>query len=359
MRTRHNHTHYQAETTLMTAITRSLVLAGIMTLSGGALQADVVTLNDGSRIVGTVEQITGSEARMSGTFAGNLSVPRERIVRIETDAPVTVQVEDGAYLTGRLLGETDGALQIDVAETGRRDLALGAVRGVYREDPQTVEQRRLAVRVTADANVGISLTSGNTDTENFHIDGRVITRTPKNRYTLSGEFNREESENILVKKNWGSLVKYDHFVSDRWFWFNSATFESDEFKDLDLRSAIAAGMGFQFFETDDRILSVEFGPSYIDENFIVAEDESFLGSRWAVNFEQRLWNGLWFYHNQDGLLSLENTKDVTVRARTGVRMNVTQRIIARIQTAVDWNNSPPSGSDSTDIEHTVTLGYRF
>jgi putative salt-induced outer membrane protein YdiY len=164
---------------------------------------------------------------------------------------------------------------------------------------------------------------------------------------------------VKVKENWNSLVKYDHFVSERWFWFNSASFESDDFKDLDLRSAIAAGIGYQFFESDDRILSVEFGPSYIDENFIEAEDDQFFGSRWAVNYEQRLWNGLWLYHTQEGLLGLESTDDLTIRARTGLRMNVTERIIARVQTAVDWDRSPPPDSDSTDLQHTLTVGYRF
>jgi putative salt-induced outer membrane protein YdiY len=351
--------HDQAEKKLMTATTRILLMASIMAFCCGPLQADVVSLNDGTRLVGTVERLTATEAVMSNTFAGNLSVPRDRIVRIETDAPVTVQIDDGAYLTGRLAGERDGALQIDIADAVRHDMPLTEVRDIYREDPQIVEQRRLAVRVTADANVGISLSSGNTDSENFHVDGRVITRTPKNRYTLTAAFTREESEGIKVKENWNGLVKYDHFVSDRWFLFNSASFESDEFKDLELRSAIAAGMGFQFFETGDRILSVELGPSYIDENFIEADDDSFLGARWSANFEQRLWNGLWFYHNQEGLLGLESTDDLTIRSRTGLRMNVTERIIARVQTAINWNKTPPSETDSTDVVHTVTLGYRF
>lgn len=343
----------------MTTRARTGWLAAIMTFWAGGLQADVVMLDDGSRLVGTIDQLTATEAQMSNTFAGNLNVPRGRIVGIETEAPVTVQLDDGAYLTARLTESEQGTLTLQVAETGTRAVDLGGVRGVYRDDPQTLQQQRLAVRVSGDTNVGISLTSGNTDTENFRVDGRVITRTLKNRYTLTGEFNQEESEGVKIKENWNSLVKYDHFVSERWFWFNSASFESDQFKDLDLRSAIAAGMGYQFFETDDRILSVEFGPSYIDENFIEADDDRFFGSRWAVNYEQRLWNGLWVYHNQEGLLGLESTDDLTVRARTGLRMNVTERIIARVQTAVDWDRSPPPDSESTDLQHSLTIGYRF
>jgi putative salt-induced outer membrane protein YdiY len=349
----------QQKETTMKKSARSGCVAGIMTIWAGGLQADIVHLDDGTRLVGTIEQIAGAEAILSNTFAGELRVPRDRIVSIETEAPVTVQLTDGAYLTGTLGADDTGTLMLQVDRTGSRAVALADVQGIYREDPQTLERRRLAVVVSGDANVGLSFTSGNTDTENLHVDGRVITRTPKNRYTLSGEFNQEESEGIKVQENWNSLVKYDHFVSDRWYWFNSASFESDEFKDLDLRAAIAAGMGYQFFETDDRLLSVEAGPSYIDENFDVADDDSFFGARWAVSFEQRLWNGLWFYHNQEGLLGLESTDDLTIRARTGLRMNVTDRIIARIQTATDWDNSPPEGADSTDLEHTVTIGYRF
>lgn len=335
------------------------LLSLIMAFAAGGLQADVLNLADGSRIVGTIERLDGAEATLSGTFAGELKVPRGTIVSIETDQPVTVQLGDGAYLTGTLSPAEGGGVVVAVDETGTRRLALGQVGGVYREDPLALQRQELAVKVNGSANVGITLASGNSESENLHLDGRVVTRTKRNRYTLSGEYNEEEAENVLVKQNWTGLVKYDHFVSDKWFWFSSATFESDEFADLELRSALAAGMGYQFFETDERSLSVEFGPSYIDENYDVAEDQSFVGARWAVDYDQHLWDGLSFFHYNEGLLGLEDTDDLTVRSRTGLRMNVTDRIIARIQTAIDWDNSPPEGTDSTDYEHSVTIGYTF
>ncbi|NBC22316.1 MAG: DUF481 domain-containing protein [Gammaproteobacteria bacterium] len=335
------------------------LLGGIMTITAGTLQADVLHLADGSRIVGTIERIDGAQATLSGTFAGDLAVPRDAIVSIETTNPVTVQLDTGAYLTGTLNAPEDGGIVVDVAETGSRQVPMSAVGGVYREDPLALQRQELAVRVTGNANVGITLNAGNSESENFHLDGRVVTRTKRNRYTLSGEYNEEESENVLVKQNWTGLVKYDHFVSEKWFWFSSATFENDEFADLNLRSALALGMGYQFFETDTRSLSVELGPSYIDENFETAPDESFAGGRWAVDYDQWLWDGIWFYHYNEGLLGLENTSNLTVRSRTGLRMNVTDRIIARVQTAIDWNNSPPEGAESTDYEHTLTIGYQF
>jgi putative salt-induced outer membrane protein YdiY len=330
-----------------------------MTFAGGTLQADVLNLADGSRIVGTLEQLDATEAKLSGTFAGALTVPRNTIVRIETEAPVTVKLSDGAYLTGRLESPEADSVVIHVDELGPRRLELGELQGVYREDPLTLQRRELAFRVEAIANIGVTLTSGNSDTENLHLDGQLVTRNKRSRYTIGGAYTQEESSEVLVKQNWSSLVKYDYFVSDKWFWFNSVTFESDEFADLDLRTALSAGMGYQFFDTDARSLSFEAGPSYVHENFETTEDDSYLGSRWALNYDQRLWKNLTFFHYNEGLLGLEDTDDLTVRSRTGLLMNITDHIIARIQTALDWDRSPPEDTDATDYEHTLTVGYRF
>lgn len=118
-------------------------------------------------------------------------------------------------------------------------------------------------------------------------------------------------------------------------------------------------MGYQFFDTPSRSLSLEIGPSYINENFNLAEDDSFLGSRWAINYEQRIWNGLSFFHFNDGLLGLEESGQLTIRSRTGLRMSVTERVIARLQTTLNWDNNPPPDTASTDVEHALTIGYRF
>jgi putative salt-induced outer membrane protein YdiY len=339
---------------------RATIVGLIMTLPASGIQADVLSLEDGSRIVGSIEQITPTEVRLSNTFAGILDVPRDKIVGVETDAPLTLQLSDGGYVTGRLSpAESNGALTLEVDGFGSRQLPFADIRAVFREDPQVVERKRLAVALAAEANVGVTLSRGNSESDNLSLDGRLVTRTPRNRYTLSGQFTREESEGILVKENWRSLVKYDYFVSDRWFWFNSANFESDEFADLNLRTALAAGMGYQFFEGPIRSLSVEFGPSYINENFATAEDDSFLGTRWAVNFEQRVRDGLTFFHFNDGLLGLEASDQLTVRSRTGLRLSLTERVIARLQTSVKWDQSPSAGTDSTDVEHALTIGVRM
>ena len=341
----------------MTGILRPGLVACIMTIAGGTLQADVLHLADGSRIVGTLEVLDDAKATLSGTFAGRLDVPRSVIVDIETDAPVVVEVEEGHYVTGRLASTDTNEVNVHVSERETLLLELAEVGGVYREDP--LLRPRAGFQLSATTNVGVTLTSGNSETENLHLDGQIVARTDRRRYTAGGKYSQEESRDVLVKRNWASLLKYDYFVGDKWFWFNSLTFESDEFADLDLRWALAAGFGYQFLETDYGSLSLEIGPSYVYENFAVAENQSYVGSRWALRYDQKFWWNLTYFLYNEGVIGFQDTSDLTARTRTGVRADVTDRIIARVQTAINWDQSPPEGAEASDLEHTLTVGYKF
>jgi hypothetical protein len=80
-------------------------------------------------------------------------------------------------------------------------------------------------------------------------------------------------------------LKYDHFFTKKWYGYSNATAEQDEFKDLDLRATLGVGAGYQFIESDPTNLSLEGGLSYVNENYIIAEDNSFAAGRWALNFD--------------------------------------------------------------------------
>lgn len=344
----------------MTGTLRAGVVACIMTFAAGGLQADVVHLADGSRIVGTLEQLDQAQATLSGTFAGRLNVPRSAIVHIETETPVFVEVDEGQYINGRIESPAEEQVVVHTGDDVPPLLVeLDEVDGLYREDPLVLEQRARALELAANANVGMTLTSGNSETENLHLDGQVVARNQRNRYTVSGEYTQEESRDVLVKRNWSSLFKYDYFVGDKWFWFNSVTFEADEFADLDLRTGLAGGFGYQFFDTEYTLLSLEFGPSYVHEDFHTADTESYLGSRWALRYDQKLWWDLAYFLYNDGVLGLEDSSELTTRTRTGLRIDLTDRLIARVQTAIDWDRSPPEEAEGTDFEHTLTIGYQF
>jgi hypothetical protein len=66
--------------------------------------ADVVTLTDGSRVLGTVQRLQDGKLIMETQFAGTLEIDASLIETIATDAPVNVGVDTGDRLVGRSRG---------------------------------------------------------------------------------------------------------------------------------------------------------------------------------------------------------------------------------------------------------------
>ena len=65
------------------------------------------------------------------------------------------------------------------------------------------------------------------------------------------------------------------------------------------------------------------------------------------------------FHFHEGFVSLEDSDDLFVKSRTGVRIPLFKNINATIQYNVDWEKNPSPGRKKTDKELMFTLGYLF
>lgn len=217
-----------------------------------------------------------------------------------------------------------------------------------------------AVKLDIRANVGINIAKGNTDTEMYHFDGEAVARTEKNRYTAGGQFNREYADGDQIANNYLGYMKYDHFLTQKWYFNTTASFERDTFKDLNLRTTIGAGVGYQFYETELTNLSTEAGLAYVNEDFDEAEDNDYPAGRWALNFDRHLFDKvIQFFHNHSGYVSLEDTSDMFVRTRTGLRFPLYKGFNLTAQYEFDWDNSVPAGQDEIDQRYILSLGYLY
>lgn len=342
---------------------RLAVLCGLWFLAApDAARADEVHLAAGDRLIGEIVSADNQHVVFRTPYADMLELPRVDIVGLRTDAPVTVLFNDGSYVTGRLVAAAPSALSLEHERTGAiTPFPLSDVEAVYRGDPMAIAAARERVDMSGIANVGLDRRRGNSSTESYHVDAELIARTPLNRYTATFELNQQRAESVKFQDNAAALIKYDHFLSDTVYLFNSATFERDPFQELNLRSALAAGFGYQFFETEQRSLSLESGPTYVDEDFENTADQQFFGLRWAAKYEQQIRDddALRFFHFQEGLLSLEDTDDMIIRTRTGLRLGVTEKLRATAQYNVDWDNSPAPGNVKVDEAYLLTLGYEW
>jgi len=316
--------------------------------------ADEVTLANGDHITGSVVKKEGDVLTFTTDYAGEISIAWPQIINLVTDTPVVVQLVDETRISGQLSRSAEGAVGItgsDVIDAGNIPLTHIAL-----INPPPPDDNR--VKMKGHANVGLYLAKGNTDKEAYHGDIETVARTNENRFTAGAIYNQAFDAGVESERNATAYLKYDHFFTDKWYSYANTVLFKDDFADLNLRSSLGLGAGYQFYESEMTNLSLEGGLSYVSEDFQQAEDDSYPAARWALNYDHFLFpERLQFFHFHEGLLGIEDTKDIIITSRTGLRALLAGNFTATAQVDLDWDNTPSPGNDRIDTRYLFNLGY--
>jgi len=318
-----------------------------------AAHADTVELDNGDRLTGTVESLNATRLVLNTPYAGRLDLPRERIRILRTDTPSRLRLADGTEMDGLLQPEGEGAVRIRIgAQAVTEPVPIGQVAAI--NPPRESGAPQFKARLS----LGGNMAKGNPDARALHAAGELVARAASERITLDGEVNTAEQDGVETASNARLGLKYDHFIaSDRYLYANTR-FEHDGQADLDLRSTVGVGGGWQIFDRKDRILALEGGLSYANEDYGNAPDQRFPGARMALKYEQALWGDrVRLFHDSDLLLSLESLSDYLLHTRTGVRVPLSTRLGVGAHVNVDYDNVPATGRKKTDTALIFKLDY--
>ena len=325
-------------------------LALALAIVAGAAQpaaADEVRLMNGDRITGRVESLADGTLVFS-TPLGELRIPWPQVVTLVVEEPLEVVIAgaDPVLVTIDAAGD-DGAAAL---EPGGPTL-LADITALARPQPVTLD---------GSANAGFVSSGGNSDINTVHVDGDLVARTGEHRYTVSAVLNRAEDKDVESARNWSTSLKYDRFVTSRLFVNANAIFTSDRFRDLDLRTALGAGLGYQALQTAVVTLTADAGLGWVDENL-----EAGQGNRYAALRESAaltiaaIPQLVELFHRHDGYFGVTDRDDLFIRMQNGVRVTLVAGFVTTLRLDLDYDRSPSPGRRDTDKTFSLTLGYRF
>ena len=335
---------------------RNEVLAAMvvftMLFTAGYAAADEVRLKNGDRLTGEVVTMENDKLILKTSYAGEIKIDWKELTGIQTDAPIAVVLTDESAFKGATKPADEGKMQVEAKKFDAR-FSLRDVRSI---NPKP----RPAVKIKAGVNAGLDVKRGNTETANYHLDAEFIARTKLSRYTVRAESNNEKSDDVKTSDNWLAFAKYDYFLTDKWYPFLSGLFENDEFKDLNLRSQFTGGVGYEFFETPITNLSAEVGFSYVNEDYIIAEDNDYPAAAWSLDYDRWFFDKAFqFYHRHTVSFGLESTDDIFLKTWTGFRLPIYRGVNVGGQVRWDWDNNPSPGTVKNDYRYLLTLGWHF
>lgn len=341
---------------------RSLTLAALcLAVSQGAV-ADEVVMNNGDRLTGTVKTTKEGKLVLATSYAGDIEIALEDVKHISTDEPVKLVLDDQTKVSGTL-SATDGT-EMRIEGDVDPELKTVSVERIAAINPP-VEPH---LKISGQLNGGFERDRGNTDEDTYHVDGEAIFRWIDSRFSIKGDGDLEKNNNKKTKQKGNLGFKYDYFFDnedflfhEQWYLWSGVLFEHDKFADLDLRTTVGLGPGYQVIDTERTELSLEAGPSYVWERFDESEDQDYASARWALDFRHQLFEQwqLKAFHNHTLIWSVEDTNDYVFKSETGLRIPIFDRIQATLQFNFDRDNAPSDNAKKNDYETLITGGYTW
>jgi putative salt-induced outer membrane protein YdiY len=330
---------------MLTRVLAALLLLGIATSAA----ADTLQLQNGDRVTGRVVRLDAGTLTFR-TPHGDLTVPWTDVISLTSTETLRATFTTGADpRTITAIGPA-GAGQITLTPGGPIALAQLAALGPL--EP--------AIVITGGANAGLLRSSGNTDVNSLRLDADAAIRQNANRYTVSAAVNQAEDAGNETADNWTTSLNYDRFLTTRLFLNANGIFTNDRFRDLDLRSALGAGVGYQVLDTPLVTLTANGGLGWVNERFIVAPGDDYAAARESAALDLFIVPGrVQFFHKHDGYFGLEGEDNLFIKMQNGVRLSVLANFVTTLQLDLDYDKSPSPGRQQTDRTFALTFGYRF
>lgn len=324
---------------------------------------DIVILKDGSVIYGEVIEMMGGLLQIKSSMADDLiNVKWAEVNKLRVTHPIPFHLKEGNVLVGTAEEGDPGMIKLKAEPTG--SMMTVPMDSVTQVNPLVQPQ----IIYTGDLNASYAQATGNSHLRSISLVGNLVARSEQRRLTIQGRYVYGDNAGSLITRNARGTIKLDHFITKRFFWYESAYLENDRFQGIKLRTSISSGPGYQWIERGDlpglfkdMTLYIEAGPAYFNEDRIdpIPDTISFRG-RVAMKLDWPILNGKIALHHDDEMFpSLQNFSEFYFTMNNGVHFKILDGLTSGFQVTTRYDNRPLAGKTKTDNLYLLTLGYAF
>ena len=205
---------------------------------------------------------------------------------------------------------------------------------------------------------GYSNTTGNTVSESLFAGIKLDYLQAD--YKVKGliEANNKKESGVQTAERYVGDFQADLFFSDnqKMYGFGQARWENDRFADLDLSSYYIGGLGYNYFNEKDIVLTVEAGLGYQNVNYMTAKDfdqgvgKLYGNFEYAINANVRFLQDVTEYYGSD---------QAKFESNTGVKVKLADSLSMKASYKYRHNSDPAAGKKKEDTETLLSVMYDF
>jgi len=195
---------------------------------------------------------------------------------------------------------------------------------------------------SGEGELGLSVTTGNTDTENLNARLKISRAEGPWTNSASVEMLKESENGETSAERYLLTGKTAYDWTERDYVFGSARYDDDRFSGYDYQASFTGGVGRHFIRTERTTLDAEIGPG-----FRVSETDE------GTKREEAILHGNLDFRHQ----LTENTQ--FLESETGLKVAINSRLAMKTVFRVKHNSRVETGEDNTDTLTSVNLVYGF
>lgn len=209
------------------------------------------------------------------------------------------------------------------------------------------------------AEAGLSLTSGNSNTENMFLSVKADYVSGLNEATLEARLDRKESDSDLTKDyRMGSASARHFFDHDRHIYgYGNLLWEQDTPAGMLANSNLTAGPGWHWLLPQNMTLDTELGAGYQHSDYR-DDNKDFDGIVWRTyaDLNAPITDRITFGANTLFLVDEERTQNTShLKLETGL----TRHLTFTTEYEYRYNSNPASGKKKEDTTLRAVFGYQF
>jgi putative salt-induced outer membrane protein YdiY len=210
------------------------------------------------------------------------------------------------------------------------------------------------------AGLGLAITSGNSDTQNYSLDF-LVTYDPQKRnlIKIDGLYLRAKSEGSDTA-NKAALGVRDEYSLGRGFLFGEGRYQRDRFKQLDYLITPIVGAGLKLVDRPRVKAAVDAGVGLAFEK-LEARDVTTDGAlRAGESIAWKISETASLTHLGSAIWKMDDFSDAFYHLDTALAASVSQRLELRLAGVIDVKNKPADPAlDKTDKAVLASIAFKF
>jgi putative salt-induced outer membrane protein YdiY len=345
-------------------------MAGLATLfimfSGQAI-ADQITLKNGDRVSGTIVRSDGGKLLVKTDLLGDVTVDLSTVISITGEQLVVVTTSDGRTVSG-VLNATADKVELRAPNAAVVTIDRTAIQMIRSQEEQIAYERSLNPGLLegweGGANIGLALTSGNSDTTNVGLGLSLTRATLRDKTTVTGAavYGRDSTsgDSRTTANTIRGGVRYDRNINKKFFGYGFTDLEHNELQDLKLRFVVGGGLGYHAINKErtqlDLLGGLDWNREFFSgENNDHSSAEVQLGETLFHKFNSRV-------SFQEQLFIFPNLSDggeYRINFDASLVADMTKRIAWQVTLSDRFLSNPPPGFEKNDLILTSGIKVRL